>query len=210
MTSASQNHYIDIKVSKDPISFDTLKLLPRQELHYDWHGAPLTKPFRWHLTKTGDYLYCLIELPSAASDNRIHSAGAFVEGLWEGDLVELFIGEANTPKYQEWNLSADGAWWAMNFNDYRERDTDSTIPQGIELFIQTEGNNSSWIGCLKIPLSSLRVPLSEESKVHITGIIYSKDNDTNNQPIYLTSSAPQKGAPDFHLSRCFKRLSWGA
>lgn len=171
------NSYINISNSQEPISFDSLKLLPRQELYLDWRGSRLKKPFSWHLTKTNAALYILIELPNAASDIQINSAGDFVEGLWERDLVEIFLGQANSASYQEWNLSADGAWWAMSFKSYRERDPNSTKPLGVEVFVSREDGNTSWIGGLKIPLSSLGAPLSEESTVHITGIIYPQDGD---------------------------------
>jgi hypothetical protein len=202
------NEYISITHSREPISFDSLKLRPRQELHLDWQGAPLGKPFSWHLTKTSESLYVLIELPNAASNIQKHRPGTFVEGLWEQDVVELFIGQANSARYQEWNLSADGAWWAMSFKSYRERDPNSSQPKGIEIFISREDNTNSWIGGLKIPLGSLEVPLSQESTVHIAGIIYPQDGARNKHPCYLTSAAPKTGEPDFHDPGCFIRLNY--
>ncbi len=46
-------------------------------------------------------------------------AGSFVEGLWNRDVAEIFIADAETGEYEEWNVSPTGAWWRCFFERAR-------------------------------------------------------------------------------------------
>jgi hypothetical protein len=60
--------------------------------------------------------------------------GEFTEGLWNGDVIELFIGQPESEQYLEFNLAPSGAWWAAAFSRYRERSTDilAALPMTIQ------------------------------------------------------------------------------
>lgn len=180
------------------ISAHDVQGLPKQEMSRDWFGNALEQPFRWSLARDCDHLWACIQLPARPSDVRRHAAGEFVEGLWEFDVVELFVMNS-AGRYQEFNVSVDGAWWAMSFSEYRQRDANSIKPRGVKVHIGRGDRN--WQGAISIPLTSLEVELSKESKIHLSGIVHGVT-----EAQYLSSAGPRDHKPDFHHAGCFLAL----
>lgn len=183
------------------LSSESVLSAPQSEVRCDWSGLAVPGGFRWSLARDPERLWVSIELPAPASTTKKHALGEFIEGLWEDNVVELFLMEASG-RYQEWNVSSDGAWWAMSFAAYREREPGSIQPQGvaIEIFPGAE----RWRAVLSVPIRSLAVQLESSTGVHVTGIVYSKDG----VPTYLSSAGSPSFDPDFHDRRCFKRAEF--
>jgi len=58
-------------------------------------------------------------VPEVAGDEE---HGDFVEGLWERDVVELFLQTDDADDcYLEVNLAPSGAWWAVQLEGVRQR-----------------------------------------------------------------------------------------
>ena len=53
--------------------------------------------------------------------------GDFREGLWSYDVVEVFLADSQSTRYEEFNFAPNGAWWWSAFSDYRVRDSSGGI-----------------------------------------------------------------------------------
>lgn len=162
----------------------------------DWFGAPLASAIEIHLGLSGDRILFGahgVGIPRCADA----TPGAFIEGLWERDVVELFLGEPGSARYQEFNLSPRGAWWTMGFSGYRVRMTTNPMP-GVRCFADVVGE--TWRSAIEIPLRELT-------------IAWSLDNGTLN--VTAIHGLPQQfatvadlggGEPDFHRAERFDRV----
>jgi hypothetical protein len=183
--------------SEKPLSADALSEAPHSEERCDWSGVVMPQALRWCLARDPERLWVSIELPAPPSEPRKHGLGDFVEGLWENNVVELFLLE-DSGRYQEWNVSSDGAWWAMSFAGYREREPSPVKPEGVAIEIFAGADR--WLAILSVPIRSLAVRLGDSTGVHVTGIVYSQEG----VPTYFSSAGSPSFNPDFHDHRCFK------
>ena len=127
-----------------------------------WNGEESLVSVEIGIEVTNDYLvFSWIDCEKYFSG--MGNAGEFIEGLWEGDVVELFIREKKSDGYFEFNLSADGAWWGCYFSSPRIREESYIINQK-EFNIS---KNKTSIN-LKIPLSIFK---EESLTFNITAII---------------------------------------
>lgn len=181
-------------------SWQDVVALPRSSASECWNGDCLARPFQWSLTIDSQRLWFVSEIPAAPSEKKLHGSGEFVEGLWESNVAELFV-MASDGKYQEFNVSEDGAWWAMTFLSHRVRSPSPKVPKGVT--ITTERSTQSWTAIMAIPLASLEVEWNQNVALHVCGILYRQG-----VPTYLTSKAQSGFPPDFHDSRCFQSVSW--
>jgi hypothetical protein len=123
--------------------------------------------------------------------------GAFVEGLWERDVAEFFLMDADG-RYQEFNLSPTGAWWSCDFTAYRSRGMG--IPEQGEVFIETKIEPDAWQVVFSVPLQQLLIPLEGVVGIHVSAI--SRTPHTR----YLSSSPVEGAKPDFHRRECFGEI----
>jgi hypothetical protein len=163
-----------------------------------WNGSDLDAPFKWSLAKDTKQLWFCSEVPHAANEyDKNYGLNDFVEGLWNMDVVELFIASSSEAKYQEFNFSPAGAWWSCMFTQYRKPGTSSILPK--LNVIHTVRNASSWFVLAAIDMTDCDVTFDETSLVHITAIC--RDPlDT----FYMSSCQKEIDfAPDFHNIKCF-------
>jgi hypothetical protein len=118
--------------------------------------------------------------------------------LWEADVLELFIKEPSG-RYFEFNVSPQGAWWAMELSSYRERVSYLRLPR-VNL-IETEVLSDRWTALVCLERGSLPLAISAGSTLHVSGVF----NDT--QARYLSSNPVTNVAPDFHHLDAFQRVS---
>lgn len=121
-------------------------------------------------------------------------SGEFVEGLWNGDVGELFI-MSSDGAYQEFNFSPSGAWWSMKHAAYRVRVPDESRPS--LSFLDVSVQVGLWQLVAAIERESLQVELGTTSKVHIAGYWYDPS------PRFLSSRSVKGIEPDFHHAGCF-------
>jgi hypothetical protein len=125
--------------------------------------------------------------------------GEFFEGLWEGDVLELFIKEPSG-RYFEFNVSPQGAWWGMELSSYRERASYLRLPR--VTLIETEVLSDRWTALVCIERSSLPVAMAADSTIHVSGIVHGTKSR------YLSSNPVAKIPPDFHHLDAFQRMSF--
>jgi hypothetical protein len=132
-----------------------------------------------------------------------HTGGEFVEGLWERDVVELFLtlpaGNGGEESYLEVNLSPSGDYWFSAFERYRSRAHAS--PQVLEHSAPKQvaegepaAEDAEWHNGISfaLPLPLTRVSPCEANICALSG--------SNPRTFYTWHEAPPGHAPDFHLA----------
>ena len=107
-----------------------------------------------------------------------------------------------TGRYLEFNLAANGAWWATEFTDIRKQAYQDDIKMpGVKTFSDTL-DDGTWLSAAKIPLDILRsrIGFGETTEMNVSFII----NSPNQQ--FLSASPPHGEKPDFHQTELFKQV----
>jgi len=84
------------------ISVDAASALPRMSRGVCWGGDALAVPLSWSVAVDPKTLWFVCSLPGGKTRVPNDSPGAFIEGLWEGDVAEFFI-KNEDGAYQEIN-----------------------------------------------------------------------------------------------------------
>lgn len=179
--------------SSTPLSQEQVLALPRESRVRDWHDAPLPTPLSWSIALDPHALWFVCNLPGGGRSSS--TPGAFVEGLWEEDVAELFI-KSPSGLYQELNIAPSGAWWSMTLADYRVRREIAQRPHVLSLSTFIEG--ASWSVVAAFARSTMEVPVAPDSLLHVSGMWYQP------QPCYLSSHPASGEAPDYHHRGCFE------
>ncbi len=98
-------------------------------LDKDVFGDSVPQPIKIALSVDGGQLCFAPEFPPSATTVPGAAPGEFFEGLWNGDVAELFLSLPNG-NYLEYNFAPNGAWWACEFSEPRVRTT-RKIPREI-------------------------------------------------------------------------------
>jgi hypothetical protein len=121
------------------------------------------------------------------------SEGRFVEGLWEADVVELFLLNPETGFYAEFNLGPRGGWWCCSFRSPRARVDESPNPlPGVKAM--ANASEFAWDSSLSVPLHSLPEALAFDpvkTRGNITFCLGAPQQ-------YISLADLGGGEPDFH------------
>lgn len=184
------------------VQFQKLNIAPTFEdlfrstpitLSSDWYGRSLPSPIDIFL---GGNHQSILFGARGGGDPWCAPAqpGDFIEGLWERDVVELFLSETGSPRYQEFNVSPSGAWWTMAFSGYRTRMGTNSMPS---VRCHADAFGSGWRAAMAIPLSQLTIGWSSESgALNVTAIL-------GNPQRFVTALDLGGGEPDFHRAERF-------
>ena len=174
-------------------------------ISHDLSGAPLTSPLRFGLALSASHLYFGYAQPVNEGSFTPRPVGEFYEGLWEEQVLELFVAADSGERYQEFNLSPSGAWWTQPFSSYRVRDTATGIPQTLEVYAE-EGSAGSR-SFFRIPRSALsvRCNFSDDSRANITAVVV---ETTPSKKRYCAVHETGSGAADFHASVGFRSFAF--
>ncbi|MFN8392703.1 MAG: hypothetical protein U0136_20595 [Bdellovibrionota bacterium] len=173
-------------------------------LAHDWFGKPLEFASEFFLAVSSKDLFFGARIgraprlaPSGSSDGT-----AFVEGLWEFDVVELFLKDDSAPHYRELNLSPDGRWWTCLFDSYRVRRPNSRLLYDPPEILSVSGPNGFEVA-LRFSRSMLQLNASfgESTRAVVAAILGAPPVRT-----YLSSNPVTGIAPDFHDTRGFLPL----
>ncbi len=158
---------------------------PRARIETEWSGRPLQAPLEYSLAffpgglaLSGSIARELSSLPGQRPE--------FQAGLWQGDVVELFLGQRDSEEYLELN------WWAQHFGSYRKASQEQTC-ESLEPQIYSLPGKQSWQFYLSLELA---LPPVEQRTCNVSAIFGSHQRD------YLTACPPPEKASeaDFHLS----------
>jgi hypothetical protein len=127
----------------------------RLSLHQLWNGTPAPAgaggPVHIDLSATRLALSWDLALPSPV---RIPpSKPGFTDGLWDFDVLELFLRPAADPaRYLELEFGPGGHWLALAFSGVRRR---SAEIRGLGPALHNDLTGTRWHGRAELPLSGL-------------------------------------------------------
>ena len=190
---------ISVSNSSQLLSVSDVSALPTQAIDSCWNGIALPQLFKWSLARDPKTLWFVGTLPALPDYDSTLSKGEFVEGLWERDVVELFIKESSG-RYQEFNISPAGAWWTVLLNSYRTRAPITKRPQLVAL--EVVQSKVGWSMVFGVEISSLEVSLEPDSLIHVSGIMHKP------RQRFLSSNRIDGIEPDFHAPGCFQPIAF--
>lgn len=187
--------------SKVPLGWGTLDV-PLLGIMKDWRGVPLDVPAGFALARDDMRLWFIATHRRPAVLHPRSRPGAFLAGLWEYDVAELFIADPSGSRYFEFNLAPNGAWWSCEFKGprVREEETDVAMPE-VATFSEL-APDGGWVAAMAIPLDLLRARLDfgPECSANVTFIL------GHPEPRYLTATDLGGGDPDFHRPERFGKV----
>jgi hypothetical protein len=197
------NHLRTMKVfmTKKPLNWGELDL-PLLGVSSDWFGKPLAPPLAFSLAADEANLWFVATRQSKALVHPDSSPATFTPELWKYDTAELFLADAKTGHYLEFNLAPNGAWWAASFESPRIRSSKQP-PFNDHIISHTGDDPTQWLAAFVIPLSFLKetINFGVETRANATFILNSPD-----QTFHSVEKLPGD-EPDFHQPSKFPIIS---
>ncbi len=185
--------------SSTSLTFERLFQFPLNYFEYDWFGERVKNSVGFVVGVDPDRLFLGAKVDASPWLDPATSQGQFVEGLWNKDVVEIFLASSDSPIYQEVNLAPNGAWWSCFFSKYRKRDAGGfKMPQDVKT--HSVIGSAQWEAAISIPLNQFSLPVELEggTKANVTFVVGKAKRQ------YLTWSSIQQRDPDFHRAEDFE------
>lgn len=186
--------------SSIPLAWGELDI-PLLGIDKDWFGKSLVPPLAFSLASDAENLWFVATRQAPVSVLPRAAPGIFTPGLWESDVAELFIASLDGTSYLEFNLAANGAWWAAKFSSLRQPSEDQPdFQKYIRTYHDAEGMDS-WVAGISIPLGFLRDQISfgPGSLANAAFILNSPE-----QTFHSVAKLPGEN-PDFHQPSKFPK-----
>jgi len=121
----------------------------------------------------------------------------FREELWNATCLEIFLQQADSTAYEEWNFSPSGNWAYFHFQDYRQASGGALRLQPLTP-LQIIRNDHQLLLQVDIPLYQTWTHIDQALHYGLTAILQKKSGEK----LYW---AMHHGAdkPDFHLAQSF-------
>lgn len=186
---------LPIYTSKHAITPESLRLLPKISIGHNLNRQPINSSLEMALVLdlTRLYFYAKVPIEGGVTTIPHHEPQAFIEGLWDGEVSELFIASKNTSHYIEINLAPQAAWWFCEFSNYRVRSPFTLPIDDVVTFYAS--TTEYWEACVGILRNSLPNWIFEENE--ISGNLTACLSGDNRQLISL-AKLPIVNKPDFH------------
>jgi hypothetical protein len=175
----------------------------------DWHGAAVTPAAGYALACDADDLWFIAHHRAPAMAHPRARPGAFLAGLWEHDVAEVFLADSESGRYLEFNLAPNAAWWSCEFTAPRMRADEAEIAFPDVRTWADLAPDGAWVAAMAIPLDVLRARINfgETTRANVCMCLGAPALR------YLTATDLGGGAPDFHqpekfAALDFKRLDW--
>ncbi|MGB1874844.1 MAG: hypothetical protein ACPH5P_03735 [Akkermansiaceae bacterium] len=184
----------------EELIWDTYKPM-WSHLERDWFGQYLDVPASFALAVDPANLWFFAQRDKRASMLAGTQTNEFVEGLWNHDVAELFVGGSESERYLEFNLAPNGAWWSAEFCGPRKRVNEDAHPvEGITTHSRIS-DDGCWRAALTIPIVYLKdnFGFGVDTRLNVTFIV-----DTPAQRFLSAASLPGR-EPDFHQPSHFER-----
>ena len=185
----------------------SLYQIKSSQLCSDWHGVAINPVVNYGLAADSSDLAVWAWRSKAPFLKFDLNCGQYFEGLWNQDVIELFIDINCEGHYVEFNLSPQGAWWFQHFEGYRVRTFGSSEKDFNQMRCFSAYSESFWAVAAILPKKYLEctnrnnISLETVLKCNFCTILY------NNKGVehYVSASLPPVGAvPDFHL-QCLRK-----
>lgn len=184
-----------------PLGWGSLDL-PLLGITKDWHGHALVTPVAFALASDGVSLWFVATRQAPATVHPDAKPGAFTPGLWKHDVAELFIADAGGSAYMEFNIAANGAWWACKFDSARKPADSQPDFAGAIHSHHDPVDPDSWLTALEIPIGFLRhhIDFGLGTRANVAFILNSPEQT------FHSASKLSGPDPDFHQPHLFEHL----
>ena len=187
--------------SESRLGWGTLDL-PLLGIPSEWQGQALVPPAAFVLASDEESLWFVATRTAPVTIHPDARPGCFTPELWKYDVAELFISDPDSASYMEFNLAANGAWWACRFDTVRKP---AVSQPDFTTAISTHHDpidSGSWLAALVIPIGFLssQIGFGLGSRANVAFILNSPE-----QTFHSASKLPGK-EPDFHQPQSFERL----
>jgi hypothetical protein len=191
-----------IFTSPQPLQWGALDV-PLLGISKDWHGAPVEPSAGFSLATDDSRLWFIAHHRKAARLHPQARPGMFQADLWKHDVAELFIADAASGRYFEFNLAPNGAWWSCEFTAplVRAEQCDIAMPE-VATFADMAADGA-WVAAMAIPLDLLkaRLDFGPHSRANVTFVLGQR---------FLTAADLGGGEPDFHRPEHFPQVAFRA
>ena len=120
-----------------------------------WNGEALAEADVGNvaLSSAGERLALSWDIPLAAPGRAPDTPAGFTDGLWEHDVVELFLADASeSERYFELEIGPRGHWLALTFDGVRAR---SAELRDLRLDLMQDMTDGRWCGRATFPSTDL-------------------------------------------------------
>lgn len=177
--------------------------LPLFGLETDWFGKKQSSAMGFSLAVDGESLWFLATGNTPASVHPEAVPGRFTPELWKHDVAEFFLSDPVSGKYLEFNLAANGAWWACAFSGPRV----TAYPQpDFETVVRTHHDPdapSGWLAALVIPIQFLEREIAY-GKATTANVTFIRDSPSQ---VFLSAAKLPGNEPDFHQPSDFPAVA---
>ena len=125
----------------------------------------------------------------------------FTDGLWEWDVIELFLASPGSTRYLELEIGPGGHWLALGFADVRRRDREL---RELEPLIEQTQSGPTWSGRTIVPLSGVE---RYAGSGPWSGVVVAVLGEPVAGHIHLSSAALPGSRPDFHQPASWPPIS---
>lgn len=182
-----------------------LRLQPRRvKLTQHWvQGGQLaaaahTPEAGLHLQPDGKLLFSAAMKPGP--NDRFQTGGnEFVTGLWNGNVVELFLLNPDNGRYLEVHLAPTGQWWACVFTAVRVRETETGRPLPLSVVHhERDKTGRRWQASVQVPAALICKLLGTRDFMRLRANLTAIAHPLTGRTLYFSLAALPGAKPDFH------------
>lgn len=165
----------------------------------DWENNKIPFQIEFFIAKSNLNLFFGARINSNDIFKFDYKLNDFREGLWQRDVIELFLSKKGKENYIEVNLDPNGAFWIKEFSKYRQESSFQFELSGIKT--TAEIRNDYWQTAISLSLRDLPISITNDDvELNICGII------GKNQRYYLAYNNTPDEKPDFHQRKLMKNF----
>ena len=200
MEQALRCYFASSALAPEQLSTLTPQAIPKRWNHNSKESISASAEVVCALALDPQALHFRASVKGVASRLKNVVPHSYTQGLWEADVVELFLVEGRRSAYYEINLAPDAAWWSQSFTTYRTPNPGFSKPNGVQT--QFAESDTEWSATIRIPRSELpsELSFSPTTRANFCAILGSASRTHYSlAPITTTH-------PDFHQSLQFLPL----
>ena len=189
------NKRVPIYHTTSKVHFSWLAGLTHLPLERTVHNEPVKPVVHFILAASEENLFFGGYWDKVFAKEPEDKKGDFVEGLWESEVLEVFLANSSGTDYVEFNINPSGQWWGAHFSDYRKR-------QGLLNPDRGEVFREGQAVYLKYPLKNLSIQALKNSRANVTAVHFVGDQRVE----YQSWNWAKQEKPDFHDRKLLARF----
>lgn len=132
-------------------------------------------------------------------DTFHHGKKEFADGLWAGNVVELFLGNPRNGRYLEVHLAPTAQWWACVFTAVRVRENAEGRPLPLSVVQHhREKSGRRWQGSVQFPASVVCRLLDAKDFLSLRANLTAISRPLTGPAGFFSLAALPGDRPDFH------------